>query len=178
MEISTALSKDVSVKKIALGSDHAGFELKEQIKAILEELGVSFDDLGTTSATSCDYPDYARAVAESVSVGRHASGILCCNSGIGVSIVANKFRGIRAALVHDIQSAELSRKHNDANVLCLAGGRLTGEECKPIIRTWLATTFDGGRHQSRLDKIEQPRRMDSSPWNSGSSSTNMPPNET
>jgi ribose 5-phosphate isomerase B len=150
----------VSVEEIALGSDHAGLKLKEEIKAALKALGIKFTDLGTNSAEPCDYPLYARKVAESVSAGHHARGILCCGSGIGMAIAANKVRGVRAAVVHDVQSAELSRKHNDANVLYLAGRRLDMNECKPIVEAWLSTEFEGGRHQERIDNIEKPRGTD------------------
>lgn len=145
------------MEKIALGSDHAGFELKEKIKEQLKELGLQFEDFGTTSCDACDYPDYARAVAQSVSQGKCSWGILCCGSGIGVSIVANKIRGIRAALCHDEQDASTSRKHNDANVLCLAGRRTTPDQCAKIIKEWVSTDFEGGRHQRRVDKIEKVR---------------------
>ncbi len=145
------------MQKIALGSDHAGFELKEKIKKILESLDLVWEDLGTTSSDSCDYPDYARAVAEAVSQGKSSRGIICCGSGIGVSIVANKVRGIRAALCHDQEDAVTSRKHNDANILCLAGRRTDVEQCEKVIRAWMSTEFEGGRHQRRVERIEKPR---------------------
>ena len=145
------------MEKIAIGSDHAGFELKEKIKNILEGMNLGWEDMGTKSTDSCDYPDYARAVADAVSEEKVKRGIICCGSGIGVSIVANKVRGIRAALCHDQVDAETSRKHNDSNVLCLAGRRTSIEECEKIIKTWMETEFEGGRHQLRVEKIEKPR---------------------
>jgi ribose 5-phosphate isomerase B len=145
------------MEKIALGSDHAGFELKEKIKKILESLDLAWEDLGTNSEDSCDYPDYARAVAEAVSKGKSNRGIICCGSGIGVSIVANKVRGVRAALCHDQEDAVTSRKHNDANILCLAGRRTDANECEKVIKAWMSTAFEGGRHQRRVEKIEKPR---------------------
>ncbi|MBS2000451.1 MAG: ribose 5-phosphate isomerase B [Cyanobacteria bacterium SZAS LIN-5] len=145
------------MEKLAIGSDHAGFELKEKIKSILEGMGLGWEDMGTNSTDSCDYPEYARAVADAVSGEKFKRGIICCGSGIGVSIVANKVRGIRAALCHDAVDAETSRQHNDSNVLCLAGRRTSVEESEKIIKTWLETPFEGGRHQRRVDMIEKPR---------------------
>jgi len=157
---SQAASTQPVTDTLALGSDHAGFELKQILKGILSDLGVSWQDMGTDSTESCDYPDYARKVAESVSKGVVTRGILCCGSGIGVSIVANKVRKVRAALCHDVESARLSRQHNDANVLCL-GARNTDHQLVPeIVKAFLNTTFEGGRHQRRVDKIEQPRATD------------------
>lgn len=152
------------MEKIALGSDHAGFELKEKIKTILEKMNLGWNDMGTKSTESCDYPDYARAVADAVSKDEVKRGIICCGSGIGVSIVANKVRGVRAALCHDEIDAETSRKHNDANVLCLAGRRTSADECEKIISTWINTQFEGGRHERRVEKIEKPR-LDETKWN-------------
>lgn len=151
---------EIQTHTLALGSDHAGFELKEALKKVLTDLGVSWQDMGTDSAESCDYPDYARKVAESVSNGSVTRGILCCGSGVGVSIVANKVRKVRAALCHDVESVRLSRQHNDANVLCL-GARTTDLELVPdIVKAFLSTAFEGGRHQRRVDKIERPRSPD------------------
>lgn len=145
---------------VALGSDHAGYDLKEALKQVLSELHVRWHDLGTNSKQSCDYPEYAYKVAQAVSQGSFRRGIICCGSGIGVSIVANKVRRVRAALCHDIETARLSRLHNDANVLCL-GARTTSSHLLPeIVRVWLTTEFEGGRHQTRLDKIERPRASD------------------
>src|SRR5450631_806564 len=139
--------------KIAVGSDHAGFELKEKIKHKLQSQGVTIEDRGTHSADSCDYPDYAQAVADEVAAHGADFGILVCGTGIGMSIAANKVPGIRAARVVNESDAELSREHNDANVLTL-GARITSdEETFKIIAKWLATPFAGGRHARRVDKI-------------------------
>lgn len=151
---------DATGLRVALGSDHAGFELKESIKAMLDSLGVAWRDMGTNSHDSCDYPDYARKVAEAVSSGDFDRGILCCGSGIGVSIAANKVRRVRAALCHNVETAVLSRQHNDANVLCL-GARTTSPDLPAlIVRAFLDTPFAGGRHQRRVDKLEVQRRSD------------------
>jgi ribose 5-phosphate isomerase B len=139
--------------KIAIASDHGGFELKEVLKAYLLSLAVEVSDLGTHNEASVDYPDFGIQVSEKVSRGEVERGILVCGSGIGMSVVANKFPRVRAALVHDLFSAKLSREHNDANILVL-GGRLVGKDlAKEIVRVWLETPFTGGRHQKRLDKI-------------------------
>jgi ribose 5-phosphate isomerase B len=137
---------------IAIASDHGGFELKEQIKSILQSLGYAYQDFGTTGLESVDYPDYAAKVAKEVQNG--ARGILCCGTGIGMSITANKFKGIRAALCHDLYTAQMSRQHNDANILIL-GGRVqhTSEQIEAMIKAWLETNYEGGRHQKRLEKI-------------------------
>ncbi len=140
--------------KIAIGSDHAGFNLKNTIKKYLEEKGHEVKDFGTYSTDSCDYPIYAKAVANSVASGESEKGILCCGSGVGVSIVANKVKGIRAVLARESLTAKLSRNHNDSNVLCL-GERITGEALAfDIVDTWLASEYEGGRHQKRIDMME------------------------
>ncbi len=140
--------------KIAIGSDHAGFNLKNTLKKYLEEKGYEVKDYGTYSADSCDYPVYAKAVANSVASGEYEKGILCCGSGVGVSIVANKVKGIRAVLARESLTAKLSRNHNDSNVLCL-GERITGEALAfDIVDTWLASEYEGGRHQKRIDMME------------------------
>lgn len=139
--------------KIALGADHAGFELKNRIKDHLINCGVTVDDKGTHSAESCDYPDFAQAVAADVVQHRVDSGILVCGTGIGMSIAANKVHGIRAARVTTGFEAQMAREHNDANVLTL-GARVVAETAVlHIIDTWLNTQFAGGRHQKRVDKI-------------------------
>jgi len=139
---------------IALGSDHAGFEYKERMKQILEELRLTYRDFGTHSKDSSDYPDWAHAVAQSISTGESDRGILICGTGIGMSIVANKHRGVRAAACESVTAARLARQHNDANILTL-GARITGwESAVDIVKTFLATSFDGGRHQKRIDKIQ------------------------
>jgi ribose 5-phosphate isomerase B len=141
-------------KKIALASDHAGFELKEEIKKFLLELGYSFDDFGVESSQPVDYPDYAKSVSEKVSVGEYERGILFCGSGVGMAIVANKFTNIRAVQSYDLYTAIMSRKHNDTNILALAG-RITGKDlAKEIVKIWLETPFEGGRHERRIKKIE------------------------
>jgi ribose 5-phosphate isomerase B len=140
--------------KIAIGSDHAGFELKEQIKNILLERHTTITDVGTTTEESVDYPDFGLKVAELVSGGEVERGILICGTGIGMSIVANKVKGIRAALVFDLYTAIQSRRHLDANILVL-GGRVTGKGlAEEIVKSWLDTPFEGGRHQKRIDKIK------------------------
>lgn len=141
--------------KIIIGSDHGGFELKEDLKAQLAELNMEAVDVGTYSEASTDYPDYGRAVAARVSSGEFERGILICGTGIGMSMVANRFPGVRAALVHDLYTARLSREHNDANLLVL-GGRVTGKGlAREILKLWLKTQFEGGRHAQRIDKIRQ-----------------------
>ena len=140
--------------QIGLASDHGGFELKEAVKAFLKSIGAEPIDLGTFSEDSVDYPEFAAQVAEKVSTGRFERGILICGTGIGMSIAANKFRGIRAALVNDLYSSRFSREHTDANILVM-GGRIVGKDvAKEIVRIWLETPFAGGRHQRRLQKIE------------------------
>ena len=140
--------------KIAIASDHGGYHLKEQIKTILQSLGVDYHDFGTSSTESVDYPDYAVLVAKEVQNGDR--GILCCGTGIGMSITANKFKGVRAALCHDVYTAQMSRQHNNANILIL-GGRVehSTEEVEAMIHAWLQTEYEGGRHQKRLEKIAQ-----------------------
>ncbi len=139
--------------QIAIASDHAGLELKEEVRRHMAERGIDAVDFGPASEDSVDYPDYGQEVASRVSSGAFEKGILICGAGIGMSIVANKFPGVRAALAMNIFSARMSRKHNNANVLVLAG-RLTGKElAMAIVDEWLDNEFEGGRHQRRLDKI-------------------------
>ncbi|NJL73571.1 MAG: ribose 5-phosphate isomerase B [Candidatus Competibacteraceae bacterium] len=152
--------KEIEAKVVAIGSDHAGFELKQAVAQYLEKMGYQVVDFGTNSKDSCDYPDYARQVATAVSAGQAGRGIICCGSGIGVSIVANKVRRVRAALVHDAEQAGLSRQHNDANVLCLAGRSTAVESLPGIIDTWMRTAFEGGRHERRVKKIEVSRSFE------------------
>ena len=138
---------------IALGSDHAGYEYKEKIKKLLDELGLPYEDYGTSSSESTDYPDFAHKVSEAVSSHRSDRAILVCGTGIGMSIVANKHEGVRAAVCESVESARLARQHNDANVLTL-GARITQwETATQIIRIFLSTGFEGGRHQRRIEKI-------------------------
>jgi len=139
---------------IGLACDHGGFELKEELKAFLKSSGLEAIDFGTFDETSVDYPDFGILLAQKVSKGELKRGILICGTGIGMSIVANKFPGVRAALVNDLYSARCSREHNDSNILVI-GGRVVGKElAKEIARVWLNTSFAGGRHQKRLEKIE------------------------
>ncbi len=139
--------------KIALGCDHGGWELKNIIEGVLKSLDIEVVDMGTGSEDSVDYPDYGEKVAEAVSQGEVDRGIAVCGTGIGMSIVANKYPGVRAALCHDSFTARMSRLHNDSNVLVL-GGRVTGREVAvEMLKQWLATPFEGGRHKRRLDKI-------------------------
>lgn len=138
---------------IAIGSDHGGFALKQDIMKHLEARGLSYRDFGTYTEASCDYPDYAEAVAKAVAAGECDRGILICGTGIGISIAANKVHGIRCALCGDCYSAEMSRRHNDANVLAM-GGRVLGTGlAEKITDTFLDTAFDGGRHARRVGKI-------------------------
>jgi ribose 5-phosphate isomerase B len=140
--------------QIGLACDHGGFELKEELKAFLKSIGAEPIDLGTFSEDSVDYPDFGILAAEKISRGDLKKGILICGTGIGMSIVANKFRGVRAALVNDLYSSRFSREHTNANMLVI-GGRIVGKDlAKEIVRVWLDTPFAGGRHQRRLDKIE------------------------
>ena len=144
-----------SKPRIALGADHAGFRAKETIKKYLEGAGYRVEDVGTHSEESVDYPDFARAVWERVAAGRDDLGVLVCGTGIGVSIAANKVEGIRAALAHDSLTARRAREHNDANVLAL-GGKVVGEdEAIAIVQEFLSAQFAGGRHQRRIDKINE-----------------------
>ena len=139
--------------KLAIGSDHAGYALKELIYRTLLEEDWKITDFGTHNEESCDYPHYARKVGEAVAAGKYHRGILLCGTGIGISIAANKIPGIRCALVADCFSARASRQHNDSNVLAL-GGRTTGPEVAlEIVRIWLKTDYEGGRHQRRVDLI-------------------------
>jgi ribose 5-phosphate isomerase B len=135
--------------KIIIGSDHAGFALKEALKRVFDGM----TDVGTDSEDSVDYPDFGARVAHAISSGEFERGILICGSGVGMSIVANKFPGVRAALCTDTETARLSRMHNDANVLVLAGRRTDTDTAVAIVDVWLATPFEGERHARRLDKI-------------------------
>jgi ribose 5-phosphate isomerase B len=140
---------------IAIASDHAGFEEKENIKRTLDELGVEYTDMGPDSADSVDYPDYARKVAEAVARGDFAEGVLVCGSGTGMAIAANKVRGVRAAVAWNEETAQLARLHNDANVLAI-GARTTPAGTIPdIVKAWFTTDFEGGRHAGRVKKISE-----------------------
>jgi len=137
----------------AIGCDHAGFELKQEILSLLEGLRIPVIDYGTDGNKSVDYPDYGEKVSQAVSSGNVERGILICGTGIGMSIVANKFPGVRASLCHDVFSARMSRLHNDANILVLGGRVIDKDSAKEIVRAWLDTSFEGDRHRRRLDKI-------------------------
>ena len=139
---------------IIIGSDHAAYPLKEKVKDYLTGKGIDVEDVGTNSEKSVDYPDFGKKVASMVSNGNFKRGILMCGTGIGMSMVANKFSHVRAALCTEPFSAEMSRRHNDANILVM-GGRMTGETLAlEIVRVWLETPFDGGRHQERLNQFD------------------------
>ncbi|PYT81246.1 MAG: ribose 5-phosphate isomerase B [Acidobacteria bacterium] len=142
-----------SKPRIAIGSDHAGFSVKEAIRKYLEGAAYAVSDLGTSSEGSVDYPDYGKAVGEHVVSKQADLGIAVCGTGIGISIAANKIPGIRAAVAHDVNTARLAREHNDANVLALGGRIVTGEAAIEMVQVFLATAYLGGRHQRRLDKI-------------------------
>ena len=141
--------------KIPIASDHAGYPAKEIIKKLLEEMGHTPVDFGTHSEESVDYPEYSHEVSQRVRDGEFKTGILVCGSGQGVCMTANKYEGIRAALVYNEQVAERSRSHNDANVLCLPGRELDDTQLAAILKAWLDTPFEGGRHQRRVEKIHK-----------------------
>lgn len=139
--------------KLGIGCDHAGLELKNEILSLLEDLGFECVDFGTDSTQSVDYPDFGEKVSEAVSSGEIERGILICGTGIGMSIVANKFSQVRASLCNELFTARMSRLHNNANILVL-GGRIVGKDlAKEIVRTWISTPFEGERHALRLRKI-------------------------
>lgn len=141
--------------KIAISSDHGGNNLRQEIIQLLEELGLSYEDFGPNSNDSVDYPDFAMPVAEGVANGNFDRGILICGTGIGMSIAANKVKGIRCALVHDVFSAKATRSHNDSNIIAM-GERVIGPgHAREIVSTWLAQDFEGGRHTRRVEKISE-----------------------
>jgi ribose 5-phosphate isomerase B len=139
--------------KIALASDHAGYTEKERLKPLLTDLGLEFDDLGTGSEASVDYPDYARKVAEQVAGGHADQGLLVCGSGTGMAISANKVNGVRAAVAWSEETARLARQHNDANILAIGARTTPPEQIPGIVRAWFSTDFQGGRHADRVKKI-------------------------
>jgi len=141
--------------RIALGADHAGFQVKESVKRYLESAGYAVDDVGTRSEESVDYPDFAVGAARRVAGGQDDLGILMCGTGIGMTIVANKVPGVRAALVCDPATARLAREHNNANVLAMGGRVLSSEKAIEIVREFLSAEFAGGRHERRVNKIMQ-----------------------
>jgi ribose 5-phosphate isomerase B len=141
-------------KKIALGADHAGFEEKEKVKRTLDELGIEYEDMGTMTPESVDYPDYAQKVAESISSGKYEQGLLVCGSGTGMAIAANKVKGVRAAVAWSPEIASLARQHNDANILSLPARFLNDEQSSEIVKAFFEADFEGGRHGKRVDKIK------------------------
>jgi len=144
--------------QIAIGSDHRGYGMKLKLAGVLTELGHTVADEGTHSIESCDYPDVSKVVARKVSTGEVERGILICGTGIGMAITANKFPGVRATTCHDEITAEMCRRHNDVNVLCLSGDLLGESRLDNLIRVWLETEFEGGRHARRLEKIAEIER--------------------
>lgn len=148
------------MERIPIASDHAGIELKARLSEALARRGIVVEDLGTGSADSCDYPDYAHPLAARVAAGEVRRGVLMCGTGLGMSYVANRYPGVRAAVVWSSEVAELSRRHNDANVLVLPARFLAPEEAVTILETWLDTPFEGGRHAARVAKIERTSEHD------------------
>lgn len=141
--------------KLAIASDHGGFDLKQKMVRFLKGRGIQVEDLGNHGTEAVDYPDYAIQVAERVSGGLADAGILFCGTGIGMCIVANKFRGVRAAVVSDPYQARMAREHNDANILCLGGRVLDPKKVEEVVSAWLDARFEGGRHDRRLEKIRE-----------------------
>lgn len=140
--------------KVAIASDHGGVNIREEMKHLMEEMGIEYEDFGCECGVSVDYPDYALPVAQKVAAGEFDRGILICGTGIGMSISANKVKGIRCALVHDVFSAKATRQHNDSNILAM-GERVIGAGlAREIAKTWLETEFEGGRHANRIGKIK------------------------
>ena len=145
----------IMAKKIALAADHAGFDEKEKVKRTLDELGIQYEDFGTVSSDSVDYPDYARKVAEGVSSGEFDQGLLVCGSGTGMAIAANKVKGVRAAVAWSPEIAALARQHNDANVLSLPARFIPEDQAAEIVKAWFQADFEGGRHEKRVEKIKE-----------------------
>ncbi len=148
----------MNIKQIIIASDHAGFLLKEKLKFYLEKKGFNVKDLGTHSEESCDYPDFSYSLAKEISLARFKKGVLICKSGIGSSIVANKLKGVRAALCYNVKVAILSRQHNDSNILVLGSAFVNDRLARRILDAWLTAGFEGGRHKRRLDKIKNIER--------------------
>lgn len=146
------------MRSIAIAADHAGFALKEKLKSYLRKKGLKVADLGTDSAGRCDYPEFACTLASQVSGGKYNRGVLICKTGIGNSIVANRFPGVRAALCYNVKAARLSREHNDSNVLVLGSAFVSAGQARRILRVWLNTAFSGGRHKRRLNQIKKIER--------------------
>lgn len=145
--------------KVVIGCDHGGFNLKNKIIDYLKSIGIEYKDVGTYSTESCDYPVFAKKVAKEVADGNFDRGILVCGSGIGVSIVANKTKGVRAALCWNLETAELSRQHNNSNVICLGERLIEEDKAIKMVDLWLKTEFEGGRHQARVDMMESDGRV-------------------
>ncbi|MDQ3697780.1 MAG: ribose 5-phosphate isomerase B [Gemmatimonadota bacterium] len=143
-------------ERIPIASDHAGYELKEKLGRVLGELGYEVEDMGTDSAASTDYADYAHPLAQEVARGGAKRGVLLCGSGLGMAYVANRYPGVRAAVVWSPEVAKLARQHNDANVLVLPSRFVSDEDATNILKTWLDTPFEGGRHERRVAKIDRP----------------------
>jgi ribose 5-phosphate isomerase B len=140
--------------KIALASDHAGYEEKEKLKKTLDEIGVEYEDMGTTSTDSVDYPEFAQKVGKAVAKGEYAQGLLVCGSGTGMAIAANKVPGVRAAVAWNEEIARLARQHNNANVLSLPARYVSEDELNKVVKAWFDAEFEGGRHERRVEKIE------------------------
>jgi ribose 5-phosphate isomerase B len=156
------------IEAIAIGCDHAAYSLKEKLKSFLLDRGLAVEDMGTHGSESVDYSDYGMKVASSISNGNFKRGILICGTGIGMSMVANRFPHVRAALCSDLFSAVMSRRHNDANILVL-GGRVIGDALAfELVKAWLETPFDGGRHQRRIEKFESLKKLELHMGNVGS----------
>ena len=143
------------MKKIAIASDHGGFDLKKSVMGVLEDEGFEIDDLGTSSAESVDYPDFGIKLAQAILEQKVDRGIVICGTGVGMSIVVNRFPGIRGTLCSDIYTAKMCREHNDSNILIMGGRVISKDLALEIVRIWLKTEFEGGRHQRRLDKINE-----------------------
>ena len=141
--------------KIAIASDHGGYQLKEEVKKYLEDRGIEILDLGTNSEESVDYPEYGHACGEAVASGKADRGIVCCGTGIGISIAANQVKGVRCALCTDVNMAVMTRKHNDANMLAMGGRTTDTKTALEITAAWLDTEFEGGRHQRRVDMLNR-----------------------
>ena len=139
--------------KIAIGCDHGGIVLKDAVLEVLNEKNIEVEDLGCYNTDSVDYPDYALKVAEEVSQGKADLGIILCGTGIGISIAANKVKGIRAAVAHDLFTAEMCKRHNNANILAMGGRVISPDLAKQMVKIWLESEFEGGRHTNRLNKI-------------------------
>jgi ribose 5-phosphate isomerase B len=145
----------VSAERIPIGADHAGFELKEKLKAVLVGLGYEVADVGTHSPEPCDYADFAHPVAAEVESGRARRGVLLCGTGLGMSYAANRHAHVRAAVPWSVEIAGLARRHNDANILCVPARCVSDDVAVQILTTWLDTPFEGGRHERRIEKIER-----------------------